>query len=571
VKGLPEGSVVTASSLDGLSFVGQDSRLNVRAMVNEGVLEGEVKATFNRSSDTKTFELTILPAYPEISIARFENESANIFTIAGVVNNASTLGIATEYKILACLHTDVFYCQELAPLQVDGSFEKTGHNFYGGFPFADRVQFVLVHNSITPDDNAGVFDSFSETQTRYIVWKEMDGANIINFKNHHLSSAGTHANIQIQNLITRFGKFEETAQRPMPASPARFVRSFLDIDQFYLYDQALAVFAFTRASEAGHAKTVLNALKNHWEAHGNAGWWYFSYNHDGSGSSYPMEGDRRMAGAIAWVAMSINYYKIMNPSDTDYDVMAKAVMEYLRNETRSISVNGLNGKALRFGPSNYSPTVWDESDTTSLEHNLDFYAALGSFATAFPADSDLAAYSSLRTEVKTFIDSLWITSQNRFYPGAVFSTNLPNADEVYLDTQSWGVLALGSSYQKGLASNCELFVEKAGYFQGGGAGITGFFDYRPSNLEPNHRFVWSEGTAGQILALAAVEAEQGVSLTCKGLSRTNFLTSLRGMSDSKGGVPYSTETTNDSFTTSSSVAGTAWLYFANVGFNPFRP
>jgi hypothetical protein len=36
-----------------------------------------------------------------------------------------------------------------------------------------------------------------------------------------------------------------------------------------------------------------------------------------------------------------------------------------------------------------------------------------------------------------------------------------------------------------------------------------------------------------------------------------------------GGIAYATETLNKDFTESSSVAGTAWLYFAIKDINPF--
>ena len=39
----------------------------------------------------------------------------------------------------------------------------------------------------------------------------------------------------------------------------------------------------------------------------------------------------------------------------------------------------------------------------------------------------------------------------------------------------------------------------------------------------------------------------------------------------QGGIPYATFTDNTDFTTSSSVAGVSWLYFAQQGFNPFQP
>jgi hypothetical protein len=75
-----------------------------------------------------------------------------------------------------------------------------------------------------------------------------------------------------------------------------------------------------------------------------------------------------------------------------------------------------------------------------------------------------------------------------------------------------------------------------------------------------HEFVWSEGTLGQVLAM------NKAGFQC---AKKDFIAEVNKMKKADGGIAYATSATNPDFTTSSSVAGTAWMYFASNGINPF--
>jgi hypothetical protein len=107
--------------------------------------------------------------------------------------------------------------------------------------------------------------------------------------------------------------------------------------------------------------------------------------------------------------------------------------------------------------------------------------------------------------------------------------------------------------KEALALNCEsLYVEHAG--------VAGFVDSKPTNGPKKFEFVWSEGTLGQALAMRMT------GFKCE---KKNFVAEVKKMQKEDGGIAYATSEINPDFTTASSVAGTAWMYFASKGINPF--
>ena len=63
---------------------------------------------------------------------------------------------------------------------------------------------------------------------------------------------------------------------------------------------------------------------------------------------------------------------------------------------------------------------------------------------------------------------------------------------------------------------------------------------------------------------------QGASgMTCPGNTATDIPESMNYMVDKLRNMPHATQNGNADFTSSGSVAGTAWLYYANQGKNPY--
>jgi hypothetical protein len=348
--------------------------------------------------------------------------------------------------------------------------------------------------------------------------------------------------------------------RPLGLHRGSLIKSYTHLNQSYIYDQALAIIAFTQAKRRKEARSLLQSLARLQRPDGSL---YFSYFLDGS-SPYPIEGDRRIAGAIAWVALSASHYQHKFKSKEFFTFNLK-LLTYLQKEMKTVSIDGNLYRTLRFGPVDIKETPFREDQITALEHNLDAYAAFSAFA---DINHDPSWASDIQ-DIKNFIFSLWDKKNSHFWSGASLADGLINKNEFYLDNQSWTILALDPKDleairpEKALLMNCQkLFVHHQGVF--------GFMDVSPARSPAAHAYVWSEGTLGQIMAMNKIQRHNSPRMSCHELTTSELLSSVMKMKKEDGGIAYSTTSEKADFTTSSSVAGTAWLFFAVNNFNPFK-
>jgi hypothetical protein len=340
----------------------------------------------------------------------------------------------------------------------------------------------------------------------------------------------------------------------LPKGQGSLIKSFTDHSQSYIYDQALAVIALTKANDQINAQRLLKGLSHLQLKDGSL---YFSYYLDGK-SPYPKEGDKRFAGAIAWVALAATHYQ-KKFHQKEFVVFNSKILHYMNKEMLPIEVKGSTTRALRFAPSDIKETPWSEADTAALEHNLDAYAAFYHFGKI----NKSSKWNNNVEELRKFILAMWDKSDSHFWSGASIKLGRINKSELYLDNQTWSLLALHDSDLKeikphdALELNCETFLVNH-------EGVTGFMDSKPTRRPASSKFVWSEGSLGQILAM------KKVNKTCDKKTSDDFLNSVKKMKKIDGGIAYATTTINPDFTTSSSVAGTAWMYFAINNINPFE-
>lgn len=340
----------------------------------------------------------------------------------------------------------------------------------------------------------------------------------------------------------------------LPGGRGTLIKSFTDLTQSFIYDQALAVIAFTKENDQDKARKLLSAMKNLQLADGSL---YFSYYLDGT-SPYPQDGDKRIAGAMAWVALAATHYQHKFKSK-EFLSFNYQLLTYLRSQIVPMQIKGVEQYALVFAPNDVKTTPFNENDTVALEHNLDAYAAYYHFNRVNKTTKWHLEIKSL----KKFIISMWDNEKNHFWSGASISSSSINKNELYLDTQTWSLLALDQETlkeihpKKALQVNCEQFLVHHD-------GVSGFHDSKPTKYPNKYEFVWSEGTLGQVLAM------KSQNVTCNQQTSQDFLVEVRKMKKEDGGIGYATATTKKDFTTSSSVAGTAWMYFASNDFNPFH-
>lgn len=333
------------------------------------------------------------------------------------------------------------------------------------------------------------------------------------------------------------------------------IQSYSKKDQSYIYDQALAIIAFSHAADFENARTLMQGLQSLQLADGSL---YFSYYLDGK-SPYPEDGDRRYNGAIAWVALAAATFQnaFASPEFVSFN---HKILTYLSLQMRSSRYQGKSFSALPFAPSDLSHTSWKETEIAALEHNLDAYAAFSTFQRLNPDSS----WQKRIDDLETFISLMWDSSRQHFWSGFNFQDKTINKDEYYLDNQSWTFLTippklLGTFSSEALVRNCEWLLTEH-------EGKKGFFDGRSVKREADHKFIWSEGTAGQLLAMKRVKLT-----SCADTGLKSIEADLKKLKNPDGGLAYATTSKHPDFTTASSVAGTAWTYFLLMDFNPFRP
>jgi hypothetical protein len=338
------------------------------------------------------------------------------------------------------------------------------------------------------------------------------------------------------------------------------IKSFSNSSQSYIYDQALAIIAFTQENDSATAKKLLRGLDSLQLSDGSL---YFSYYLDGK-SPYPDEGDKRFAGAIAWVALAAIHYqhKFKSKEFIEFNFQ---ILSYLQSQIRPVQINGVSVQAVSFAPNDISNTSLKENEIAALEHNLDAYVAFEHFSKI----NKIKTWETELKDINRFILTLWDKEESHFWSGANFKSGQINKGELYLDNQTWSLLALDGQTLRNikpelaLKFNCDNFYVKH-------EGISGFMDSKPTLRTSSYKFVWSEGSLGHILAMKKMNKSERKSLTCPELTSDDFLNSIKKMKKNDGGIAYSTKTDNPDFTTASSVAGTAWMYFAINDFNPFQ-
>jgi ribosomal protein L21E len=481
-------------------------------------------------------------------------------TTSTIFRGTHTIAAANvaNYRIAAFAHYDVFYLQADATttINADGTFQVSIPRVVSN---ADRVVLDLHASTFDPlsPSNCVAADGYCRGvingSTKISI--PLDPSVLTAMSTYYFpgTTSTNYAPIaalqRLMNTPTISGG---------PYGDGRLIRSYRDMDSAFLYDQALAVIALVHERDQANADLILNALAKLQQTDGA---FEFSYMVDGERADPST--DLRIAGSNAWVAMALNAYQDEFDS-TKYLTMSTKLHTYLLGQLVSMTVNGATRSGLRFAPTDYAP---GRTHVFALEHQLDGYAALHQYY----AMNGGSTFNDGANKLRAMSEAMWNGSY--FYSGYNDSSNAFSTDERYLDNYSWSVLALGNTGSSGqnfagsLTQMCDFFIEdgQLNYPSGKYTGVVGFYDSIYSNTPPASKFVWSEGSLGAIMAI-----KQGApSMKCKGNSATNMFESLQAMRDPLKGMPYATASTNPDFSNSSSVAGTAWYYFALAGVNPY--
>lgn len=303
------------------------------------------------------------------------------------------------------------------------------------------------------------------------------------------------------------------------------VQSYDNIpDRCWIYDEALAIMAFTALGRTDMARKILDTLQLIQNQDGS---FYFSYIISGLEPTT----DRKYTGTIAWLAVAINFYRNFT-GDKSYIAMQWRILNWLASQQVVDKTKPAYGGV----------SLGVRDDAFSMEHNLDTYSAFYFYGNRY--------FRKRAKLIKKFIlTNLYKPSANPHFITGYKDNSL------YLDCQSWAVLALGKKYCPVLSFAEKKFLVRNGSLNGL-KDIQGFFERKAGNAP-----VWSEGTEGVALAF----------YYCGNPRKANFYhQQVKRMMGENGGIVYATENQYE-FSTYPSVAGTTWYIFFEMKINPFKP
>lgn len=446
-------------------------------------------------------------------------------------------------------HSDVHYLENAVPV-----FGPGGSFAFEAFALSSVDRFVVeMMDDVAINSYPGCASKWCRgslhDESGHHVPIPPDGASIYAFATAYVDQPGDHPNPSIDAAIDLLGD-------ALPGNGGRLLHTSWESDLCFLYEQAVAVIAFGAAGARTEAEGILDALAGLQLADGS---WYFAYYDDGT-SPFPQSGDVRYSGAVAWAALAFASHRHLFGT-TQYDSVLNSVIAYL-NGTRA-TFGGSTG--LLFNPTDLSNTSWDETQVMALEHNADALAAVQVLGD--PAND------ALRADLEQTVLARW--NGQYFRPG-VHEVYGENYVELYLDPQTWGLLALDGTqalaHLGALDFACERFTEPAG-MSGREAGIFGMFDFDLTNQPlPHGRFVWTEGTHGAALALERARALTGQPIQCAGQTPTTMRAELgRLAAFGLAGVPdESTQAPDSPYRPVPTAASVLWHYLSLEGVNPFE-
>ena len=350
----------------------------------------------------------------------------------------------------------------------------------------------------------------------------------------------------------------------------------------FIYDDALAVIAFTMTENYQEAEFILSALNRNLKKDGSL---WFAYN---TGNEWPSEDDYEGAvvrsGALAWAGYAAVYYlsvrknEIPDFLETDflageYLQMSEKIADYLKQR----QVTDKKDKRYRLitgGSGNYvleynkSTGIVDELfaageiDWVSMEHNIDAFYFFRDLGRLTGAQQWLETAWMIE---KSLMENMWDSENHQFFRGIKGDGKEDRA--LPLDGASWGSLFLSSIGARGKALKSLEMIEKD--FSTRDGKYTGYGPYHDEVIYENPEasyiltgsrdktwkdigIVWSEGTLG--VAAAYIRA----GLPDRG---REILENTAAMAVD-GGLIYSSTEVPFHFSSYPCAAGTAWYIIA---------
>jgi hypothetical protein len=373
-------------------------------------------------------------------------------------------------------------------------------------------------------------------------------------------------------------EFEGRAPEPMflasfasepPGAEGSFLNPFA-----YLYDNALAVLALTRAGRHERARQIADAM-------------VYAYGHDrhyhdgrlrnayaaGRPASFPgwLSPDGReharlpsfydaaekksveektavstSTGNLAWAMLALLEVAKNAPGRPEYLETAAGIAEFV------LTLKNPEGPGFTGGYEGWEPDP-ARLGYLSTEHNVDLVSA---FSRLFELTSD-PRHEEAANSARDFVLSMYDRDAGRFYTGTLADGVTVSKGPVPLDVNTWAILALKGDFPDG---------EKVLAFVESNMRVGGGYDF-----DADKDGVWLEGTAQAALAYKELGRDE---------KYREILAYLESVALPDGSL---TAADRDGVTTGFTVGGsdspwlyfrrrhlgaTAWLAFAQAGYNP---
>lgn len=344
-----------------------------------------------------------------------------------------------------------------------------------------------------------------------------------------------------------------------------------EVSRSFIYDQALAITAFTMLTDYDRAARLIKGLVPLIEKDGSL---QFSY--DAKNPVHEKEAMVR-TGAIAWVGYSVCFYLKVSgdkKNSSEFIDFAKKIAAYVisrqikeNNDMRQWLVTG-GDASIRLTAEKEIKEVFVPGPVTwcSVEHNIDSYF----FLKLLGELTGDRSYDSAAFDIKRgLIAKCWDRKHGQFIRGV---NQEEGRDRVLaLDCASWGGIFAASVQDIGKMESCIDSVRSR--YMNEADGITGCKAYYNKPVYENYlvgkliypddprkswkslKAVWPEGTLG----VAALFLKAGKQVDAEALLR-----SLEKMQDASGGIPYHSIRIPNEFETNPSVASTAWYIMVSM-------
>jgi hypothetical protein len=259
-------------------------------------------------------------------------------------------------------------------------------------------------------------------------------------------------------------------------------------------------------------------------------------------------------GNMAWAMLGlISFYE--KTHEKRYLDAAVRLGEWIENETRDERGDGgYTGGYAGWEKTVINPQGQVKNLWKSTEHNIDVYAA---FSRLYVITGN-KSWDERAIHARRFVVSMWNGTGGHFWTGTLDDGFTINYQTIPLDINTWGYMALGDEYAKGIqwAQN-NTYVESDGF--------------RGFDFNNDRDGVWFEGTAQMACAFQIAGEENKANIFLSELEKaqkTANNTNGKGIiAASHDGVSTGFEWKYDA---RPHVGATSWFIFAEQRYNPFE-